>query len=81
MLTKIHVWRCIADITSCRELYEPLTAVDGVYEEWRQIVAEHPEPQAMFVQANTFVTDDGVQIKDYEETNEGVIQSFVERCC
>ncbi len=81
MVTRIHIWRCTADVKSCRELYEPLTAIDGIYEEWRQIAVAHPEPQAMFVQANTFLKDNEVHIKVYDETNEGVIQSFAERDC
>lgn len=28
MLCRTHVWRCIADVESCRELYEPLNVVD-----------------------------------------------------
>ncbi|KAH6626644.1 dipeptidyl peptidase III [Chaetomium sp. MPI-SDFR-AT-0129] len=80
LLTKIHIWRCTADIPSCEALYEPLSTVDGIYEEWRQIVVAHPEPQAMFVQANTFLDKDGrVEVKVYEESREGIIQSFAER--
>ena len=80
MVTKIHISRCTADIKSCEELYEPLSTVDGIFEEWRQIVVAHPEPQAMFVQANTFLNEKReVEIKAYEESNEGVIQSFAER--
>lgn len=34
----------------------------------------------MFVQANTFLDEDGeVGVKMYEESNKGVIQSFAER--
>lgn len=81
MLHRIHVWRCTADVASCKAFYEPLSAVDGKYEDWRRIVASKPEPPWKFVQANTCLTDDGqVQLKVYEESNEGIIQSFADRC-
>ncbi|PLB54821.1 dipeptidyl peptidase III [Aspergillus steynii IBT 23096] len=80
MLHRIHVWRCTANVTQCRQFYEPLSAVDGEYEVWRQIVASKPEPPWKFVQANTILRDDGkVELKVYEASNEGIIQSFAER--
>ncbi|KAF9773459.1 hypothetical protein IL306_008715 [Fusarium sp. DS 682] len=81
MLCRIHVWRCIADVESCYKFYEPLSAVDGEYEAWRQIVVMKPEPGWKFVQANTILNSNGkVELKVYEESNEGIIQSFAERC-
>lgn len=80
MLCCIHVWRCIADVKSCREFYEQLSVVDGEYEAWRQIVASKPEPGWKFVQANTVLKKDGeVELRVYEESVEGIIQSFAER--
>ncbi len=80
MLCRIHTWRCIADAKSCREFYDPLSVVDGEYEAWRQIVVSKPQPRWKFVQANTVLKDDGeVELRVYEESNEGIIQSFAER--
>lgn len=80
MLYRLHVWWCIANVQSCREFYEPLSVVDGEYEAWRQIVASKPEPGWKFVQANTVLKEDGkVELRVYEESNEGIIQSFAER--
>jgi dipeptidyl-peptidase-3 len=53
--------------------------VDGVYEEWRKTVVSKPKMKWKFVQPNTFVTVKKVQIKVYEESNEGIIQSWAER--
>ncbi|KAF1961986.1 dipeptidyl peptidase III [Byssothecium circinans] len=78
-LLKLHIWRCTADVKSCRELYEKITAVEGDYEEWRQIFCSKPEPRWKFVQANTFREGDDVKIKVYEESNKGIIQSWAER--
>lgn len=80
ILHHIHIWRCTADVTSCRALYEPLSTVDGEYEVWRKIVISKPEVPWKFVQANTVLKEDGeVELKVYEESNEGIIQSFADR--
>lgn len=38
-----------------------------------------PKPRWKFVQPNTVVSGDDVDIKLYEATNEGIIKSWVER--
>ena len=87
---RLHVWRCIADVDSCRNFYEPLTTVDGEYEAWRQVVVSagaeggassvRTDPGGKIVQANTFLSQDGgVDLRVYDATNEGIIQSFFER--
>ena len=50
ILHKIHIWRCTADVTSCRALYEPLSTVDGQYEVWQKVVISKPEAPWKFVQ-------------------------------
>ncbi|KAI0893450.1 dipeptidyl peptidase III [Annulohypoxylon nitens] len=80
MLCNIHIWRSTADINACRPFYEALSVVDGKYEQWRQIVVSKPEPKWKFVQPNTFLKDDGtVELREYEASNVGIIQSFFER--
>lgn len=75
ILHQIHIWRCTADVTSCRALYEPDSTVDGQYEAWRKIVISKPEAHWKFVQANTVLREDGqVELKVYEERNEGIIR-------
>lgn len=56
-----------------------MCAVDGVYEAWRKIVVSKPKMRWKFVQPNTFVNGEDVEVKVYEESNEGIIQSWVER--
>lgn len=43
MWLKIHIWQATADINACQPFYEALSAVDGEYETWRQIVVSKPE--------------------------------------
>ncbi|KAI9376776.1 peptidase family M49-domain-containing protein [Aspergillus egyptiacus] len=78
-LCRLHIWRCTADVSTCKEYYERLRVVDGMYEEWRQIVCSKPKPRWKFVQPNTVVRDDDVEVKLHEATNEGIIKSWVER--
>ena len=79
MLLRLHMYRCTADIASCRAYYEDLSKVDGDYVEWRRIVISQQQPKWVFVQANTFLEDGRVILKEYDATPEGVIQSWAER--
>jgi dipeptidyl-peptidase-3 len=79
LLCRLQIWRCIADVKSCTDFYEKLSAVDSEYVEWRKIVCAKPEPRWKFVQANTFVDTNGTTLKVYDESNEGIIQSWAER--
>ncbi|KAF1975757.1 peptidase M49, dipeptidyl-peptidase III [Bimuria novae-zelandiae CBS 107.79] len=80
MLLHLHIYRCTADIHSCREYYEALSRVHDEYLEWRDVVLSAQGPKWVFVQANTFLNDGGeVILKEYEPTPEGVVQSWAER--
>jgi dipeptidyl-peptidase-3 len=74
-LCRLHIWRCTADVASRRAVYEPLCAVDGVYEQWRHIVCSKSKQRWKFVQPSTFVRDGDVEVRRYEETNEGIVRS------
>ena len=81
LLLHLHIYRCTADIHACRDYFETLTRVDGVFEEWRKIVVAQRRPRQILVQANTFIGDDGqVRLKEYSPTVEGMIESWAERC-
>ncbi|KFY07720.1 hypothetical protein V492_06876 [Pseudogymnoascus sp. VKM F-4246] len=79
MLLRLHMYRCTADVQSCRTYYEELSRVDGDYLKWRDIVLANKEPKWVFVQANTFLDEDQVSLREYDATGEGVIQSWAER--
>lgn len=80
MVQKIHIWHSTADVESCRPFYESLSAVDGEYEVWRQIVISNPELRWKFVLPNTVLKDDGtVELREYDADNLGIIQSWFER--
>ncbi|GAB7361026.1 hypothetical protein MBLNU230_g1067t1 [Neophaeotheca triangularis] len=80
-LQKLQVFKATADLQRGRELYERYTSVD----DWwagplRREVLRQAKPRKVFVQANTFLRGDGkVELREYEATPQGMIQSFVER--
>jgi dipeptidyl-peptidase-3 len=75
LLQKLYIYRCTADIKACRIFYEDLTLLDDVFLEWRRIVLASKKTKQPFVQANNFLGDGQVRLKEYEETVEGLIQS------
>lgn len=79
MLLRLHMYRCTADVESCREYFEDLSKVDGQYLTWRRIVLSKKQPKWVFVQANTFLEGEEVVLREYEATPEGVIQSWADR--
>ncbi|KAK4101134.1 hypothetical protein N658DRAFT_426252, partial [Parathielavia hyrcaniae] len=88
MLLRLHTYRCTADAAACRAYYEQLTRVEKEGKEnehllWRETVLRHKPPPLAFAQANTFVVphDGGekVVVREYEESVEGVVRSWVER--
>jgi len=79
LLLRLHIYRCTADIQACRSFYEDLTRLDETFLEWRRIVVKNKRPKQIFVQANTFLEDGAVKIKEYETTVQGLIQSWAER--
>ena len=80
LLLRLHIYRCTADVVACREYFEALTKVDGIFAEWRNIVIANKTPRQILVQANTYLGEDGmVTLKEYDATVEGMIQSWAER--
>ena len=80
-LQKLHVYKSTADFAAGKELYDKMTNVDDWWEKKiRPIVLSKKIPRKVFVQANTFLNDNGtVELREYESTPEGMIKSYVER--
>uniref|UniRef100_A0A8C7MX35 Dipeptidyl peptidase 3 n=1 Tax=Oncorhynchus kisutch TaxID=8019 RepID=A0A8C7MX35_ONCKI len=82
-LCKLQVLKSTADVEGGRALYEGYSAVsDGGSHNFlclRETVLQRKEARKMFVQANTRVKGDSVELVEYEGSAAGLICSFTER--
>lgn len=79
-LQKLHIYKCTANVEEARKLYDKMTHVDDFWgTKVRDAALKKKTPRKVFVQANTFERDGKVELKEYEPTVEGMIQSFAER--
>ena len=79
-LQKLHVYKMSADVNAAKELYNRYTDVSKEWaEKVRPVVMSKKLPRKVFVQGNTVEKDGEVELKEYEPTIEGMIQSFAER--
>ncbi|KAI1802972.1 dipeptidyl peptidase III [Daldinia bambusicola] len=79
MLLRLHVYRCTANVEGCRKYYEELSHVDEKCLKWRETVIKNKPPPLLNVQANTFIEEGMVVLREYEPTIKGIIQSWYER--
>lgn len=60
--------------------YKDLTTPSATWvSEYRPLVISKKLPRKIFVQANTFLVDGKVVLKEYPATLAGVVESFIER--
>lgn len=80
LLVDLQVRKSTADATGAREYYTTLTnPIEGWEGEIRDLVLKKKQPRKQFVQPNTLIVNDEVELKEYPLTAEGAIQSFIER--
>ena len=79
-LGRLQVFKATADIQAAQSLYDEFTSVPDDWLKLRELVVKKRQPRKVFVQANTVINSVGkVELKEYEATPDGMIQSFVDR--
>lgn len=83
LLMKLQIFKSTADVVSAEKFYNELSSVDnnGVHpwESWRNIVLMHTKPRIIFVQSNTVVNNDEVELVSYDSSHEGYLKSWIDR--
>lgn len=79
-LHKLHVYKTTADVKQGIAFYNEITEVTEEYAKFRDAVLNKKLPRKQLIQANTYLNDDGsIVVREYEESEVGMIQSFVDR--
>uniref|UniRef100_H2L990 Dipeptidyl peptidase 3 n=1 Tax=Oryzias latipes TaxID=8090 RepID=H2L990_ORYLA len=82
-LCKLQVFKSTADVEGGRALYDGYSSVGDSgannFLRLRETVLLRKEARKMFVQANTKVNGDHVELVEYESSAAGLIRSFTER--
>lgn len=79
-LHKLHVFKTTADVKQGVKFYDDITGVSEEYAKFRDAVLRKKLPRKQLIQANTILTSDGtVEVREYQESEVGMIQSFADR--
>lgn len=79
-LLNLHVYKSTGDVTKGVAYYNDMTDVTDEYSRFRDTILSKKLPRKQLIQANTFASESGeVEVREYEESEVGMIQSFVER--
>lgn len=79
-LHNLHIFKTTANVTEGVAYYNDITNVTPEFHRFRDVVLNKKLPRKQLIQANTLITDDSsVEVKEYEESEVGFIQSFADR--
>ncbi|CAG8957600.1 hypothetical protein HYFRA_00010466 [Hymenoscyphus fraxineus] len=80
-LQKLHVYKSTADVETGTKFYNYMTEVEPEFwgQKIRNEVLRNKQPRKVFVQANTVLKGEKVELVEYEPTLEGIIKSYAER--
>ncbi|KAJ6235811.1 dipeptidyl peptidase 3 [Anaeramoeba flamelloides] len=79
MLLKIGIFKSTANVEKAKEWYQECTQVNSEMLEIRDIVIKRKSPEQLLIQHNTLEKNGEIILKQYEETKQGLIYSFLER--
>lgn len=78
-LHKLHVYKTTANVNEGLSFYEDMTGVPEEYAKFRDVVLKKKLPRKQLIQANTYLNGDEVEVREYDESEVGMIQSFADR--
>lgn len=79
-LLNLHVFKSTGNVKEGQKYYIEQTEVTPEYSKFRDIVLAKKLPRKQLIQGNTVVTESGsVEVNEYEESEVGLILSYVER--
>lgn len=79
-LNNLHTFKTTANAKEGIAFYNDITDVTPDYAKFRDTVLGKKLPRKQLIQANTFLKADGsVEVREYEESEVGMIQSFADR--
>lgn len=78
-LRHLHIYKASGDVENGSKYFIDRSTVDPELAKFRPAVLKARLPRKQFIQANTEIVDGKVVLKEYEESEVGLIQSFVER--
>lgn len=77
-LLQLQIYKSTANVTLAQELFKQYSDVVDQWVSWRDIVLANKRPRKMFTQPNMILNQE-VQLKSYDASPEGLIESWVER--
>jgi len=78
-LTKLMIYKATANVEECTKMYNKYSEVNTEYLNLRKIVLEKKKALKIFIQPHTYILDGKVQLKTFDPSPKGMIDSFVTR--
>ncbi|CAG9333102.1 unnamed protein product [Blepharisma stoltei] len=78
-LTKLHCFKFSGDVVRGKEVFDKYSAIDELANRLRQIIVANQKPRALDVQCNVNLEGNEPVLVGYEESFDGIIDSFKER--
>lgn len=78
-LLQLQVFKATGNVEAAQKLYQKYSEVCEPWLGWRTIVLANKQPRKIFTQSNTQLNGSSVELKTYEGTVDGFLQSWIER--
>ena len=78
-LQHLHVYKCSGDVEQGSKYFIDRSTVTPDLASLRDIVVSKRLPRRQFIQANSHINGEKVSLVEYEETPQGMLQSFLDR--